>query len=223
MQTRVQFFETELKMATGMVCLPIRCTQILTTKGSILISPIDFTSEQLKTIAAAGPVLDIVAPSLLHHLFVKAAAAHFPNAVLWGPAGCRDKRPDISWQKTLGEVTWPYSDEIEALPLLGMPKVNEVVFFDKISKTLILTDLCFNLQHPKGWASPLVLRLMGTYRKFAVSRFFKKFVQDLPSFHSSVQQLLLRDIDRVVMAHGETIEFEAKERFKSALQEQGFL
>lgn len=59
------------------------------------------------------------------------------------------------WDKVLGHDLWAHQNDIEMIPLHGMPNVNEVVFFDKATRSLIATDLVFNLQRPKGWATAI--------------------------------------------------------------------
>ncbi len=88
--------------------------------------------------------------------------------------------------------SWPYQNEIEMLQLQGVPKVNEVVFFHKSTRSLVTTDLVFNIQKPKGWAAFIVLGLAGTYKKFGISRILLNIVKDQSAFLGPIKEIKLR-------------------------------
>jgi hypothetical protein len=218
----ILFFESEISLVGKMIILPVRSTIIKTSKGIVIISPIKFTDEQFRQIESLGSVTDIISPSLLHHLFLPRAKNYFKEATVWGPPGCKEKLPEIKWSKILTKDTWPYENEIDLMIVNGCPEMNEVVFLEKRSKTLIVTDLVFNLTRPKGWGAPIMLRLLGTYKKFAVSRFIKKYLVDQKAFLNSVKNILNWQFTRVVMAHGEIVSVDGKNKFAVALETQGY-
>ncbi len=218
----ILFFESEMDMPLKMVKLPLRSTVIKTSKGLLLISPIQFSKHQIKEIKEMGEVVAIIEPSLIHHLFVQDAIEHFPDAKVWGPVGCRKKTPHVHWDKIIGKDRWPYGKEVEVLPIKGMPSINEAAFFEKSSRALIVGDFCFNLLHPKGWAAPVMLRIMGIHKKFAVSRFFKLFIKDKKLFNQSVDKILKWDFDHIVMSHGEIVPADGKQKVLGALKERGY-
>lgn len=218
----LQYFESEMKMPLGMVILPLRCTLIKTSKARILISPIALTTAHLQEMSGLGPITDIVAPSLLHHLHIKATQALFPQAQTWGPPGCREKFPEIRWDKILSLDSWAHAEEVETVLIEGIPRLNESVFLEKSSGTLITTDLTFNLTNPRGWAAPLVLRHLGTYGHFAVSKLILRFMQDQEALRNSLSRMMSWNFDSVVMAHGEIILSQGKEKLRKALGERGY-
>ena len=218
----IHFFESELNMPAKMVVLPLRSTVIKTPKGVVIISPIRFTEKQLKEIEALGPVTDLVAPSLLHHLYLAKTSARFKNATIWGPEGCKEKLPEIKWNKIFGQDAWTHAEDIDFLILKGMPKLSEVVFFDKTTRSLIVTDLLFNLTHPKGWAAPIMLRIVGTYKKFGVSRLTMSVIKNRAAFASSAKSVLNWNFDQIIMAHGNIVTSDGKSKFIKAFQEKGF-
>lgn len=218
----IHFFESELDMPAKMVILPVRSTVIATSRGVVIISPIKFTPGQFAQIESLGKVTDIIAPSLWHHLYLPKTAERFHDATIWGPKGCKEKRPDIMWDKILGHDLWAHQNDIEMIPLHGMPNVNEVVFFDKATRSLIATDLVFNLQRPKGWASAIVLGLAGTYKKFGVSRILVNAVKDRAAFSESVKKIFSWDFDQIVMGHGDILVADGKIKLKNAFNERGF-
>ena len=105
----------------------------------------------------------------------------------------------------------------------GADKQNEVEFFHRPTRTLIATDLCFNLSKPKGWAAGIVLRFMGVYNGFAINKTLKKMAKDLPAFEQSLARLFQWNFDAIVMSHGEPIQKGGKALLREALEGRGFI
>ncbi|MBX2995245.1 MAG: DUF4336 domain-containing protein [Bdellovibrionaceae bacterium] len=212
------FFESQFKMPV--MKLDLRSTVVPTSKGSVIISPLDFTEDQFRQIEDLGPVAAIVAPSLLHNTFVNKASRRFPKATVWGVPGLKEKCPDIQFDKIIGNETWPYQAELETKLLQGAPRLNEAVFFHPESRTLVLTDLCFNLRHPQGLGAWLILKMMGTYKKFAISRLVVKSIQDKNAFKASAREMMKWDFDQIVVAHGELVRSGGKRLLQDELQKK---
>jgi len=71
----------------------------------------------------------------------------FPNAICYSSPGLAKKRPDINFSKNLemqAEDEW--AEEIDQTLFKGSFVMQEVVFFHRSSKTLILTDLIENFK-----------------------------------------------------------------------------
>ncbi|MES2855975.1 MAG: DUF4336 domain-containing protein, partial [Bdellovibrionota bacterium] len=187
------FVESSMPMPTSMVILPLRCTVFRLNTAVVMISPIDFTPLHLQQIAELGIVTHLVAPSVLHHSYLKRAMELFPGAEVWGVPGVERKREDVQWTKLFGRDLWPFESELASRLIEGVPDMSEVAFFDRSGKTLIVTDLCFNLRNPKGWAAPLMLRLLGTHKKFAVSRLVTRFMKDRVAFERSMKNIFSSD------------------------------
>jgi hypothetical protein len=217
----IESFESEMKL-TGVV-LPLRSSLIRENGKAIMISPVKLSETEVAKLKANGGVTDIVAPNLIHHLFAPKAKDSFPNATLWCVEGLEKKRADVKWDKQLTKAQWPYSDFLEVLPLKGAPELNETVFFHKKSRTLIVTDLCFNIQNPRGFLSPIILRIFDNYKKFAVSKLIGRYVKDKAAFRNSMNELLKWDFDRIAMSHGSTVESGGKEMLRAALTRRGLI
>lgn len=209
----------ESELAMPFMKLPVKMILIKVSSGVVLISPLPDLEKFLPLVNNFGEVTDIVAPSLFHHLGIKKAIENFPKAQLWGVKGIEKKCPGLSW-KFIDEKTWPYSLELSLHPLKGMPKVNEVDFFHKQSKSLIVTDLCFNFTNGKGFGYWFVFNIFGTYKKFAISRLFLKMVQDQILFEDSIHKILELDFEKIIIPHGENVEEHAKEKLRLALKER---
>jgi hypothetical protein len=215
----IKLFNSFLKMPLAK--LPVTTSLISLSTGNILLSP--HPSLTPAEFHSMGKVTNIVAPNLFHHLGIQKAIEALPDAHLWGVGGFEQKRKDIAWQSFLNESTWPYQEELAAIQIAGMPKLNEVVFVHKKSKTLFLTDLCFNILEDSGLAGRLLYNVFGTYKRFAVSKILIKFVKDPAAFQKSLATLFTHDFDNVVLSHGSVVIGEGKAKLREALLERGYL
>jgi hypothetical protein len=214
----IRLFNSSLKMP--LVKLPLTTSLISTPNGKILLSPHPaLTATEFQSM---GDVTDIVAPNLFHHLGIPAAIAAHPTARLWGSAGLEQKRPDIKWGKFLDKHTWPHQSEFTTIQLAGMPKINEFIFFHPKSRTIFITDFCFNLSDNCGFGGWLLYNIFGTYNRFAISRIFTRLVQDRTAFQRSIATLFACDFDNIVVSHGLAIVGGGKAKLQAALIERGY-
>jgi hypothetical protein len=192
--------DAELRVQAGFH-LPIRMTVLRLADGGLwLHSPIAIDDATAAELDALGPVRHIVAPSLLHHLFAGAACERWPAATLHAPASLAAKRPTLKIGRPLAEDTrWP---ELDILAIAGAPKLDEHVFVHHPSGTLIVTDLLFNVHATPGLMSPLILRMVGAWKRLAQSRIWRSMVKDRAAARASVQRLLACEFSRLVPAHG---------------------
>lgn len=183
----------------------------------LLIGPGPETREVASQIQALGTVKHVIAPNAFHHLYLKEAQRLFPEAQLWAPGAVAKKQPDLSLNRLQPESTYVWSDVLDTLSLKGT-RLQEYVFFHQESKTLVLTDLLFNIVAPQGLKAHLVTAVMGTRGKLACSRLVKTLaIQDRALLRESLQQILQWDFQRIVMAHGACVEENARTRFTEAL------
>jgi hypothetical protein len=90
--------------------------------------------------------------------------------------------------------------------------LNEVVFFHRTSRTLLLTDLLFNVPSGAGsLISRLVLWLDGCNGRAAVPRTFRLLLKfRRSSVRGQMERILGWDFDRIVLAPGAVIETDGK-------------
>jgi hypothetical protein len=191
------------------VQLPVRGTVVRLAGGGLWIhSPTPLSPELGAAVDALGPVLHLVGPSRLHHLSLGPWAARHPAAQLWAAPGLEKKRADLSFAGTLaaGAPPPPWAGEIQPLPLDGAPGLGEVAFVHHTSRTLICTDLVFNVRRPATRATALVLAMMGTRGRFAMSRVWRRYTKDRAALKASVERLLACEFTRVLPAHGEVFD-----------------
>lgn len=209
--------DADLRVQAGFH-LPVRMTVIRLADGGLwLHSPIAIDDATAAELDALGPVRHIVAPSLLHHLFAGAAHERWPAAQLHAPASLGVKRPALTIGRPLAEDgRWP---EITIMAIAGAPKIDEHVFLHRPSGTLIVTDLLFNVHEVPGLLSPLILRLVGAWKRLAQSRIWRSMVKDRAAASASAGRVMAQEFHRLVPAHGRILEgADTRERVGAALR-----
>lgn len=216
------FFENRISMPAGSE-LSVRSTLVTLNSGyKILISPINFTPEQLEQLKTFKPNA-IVAPNCYHHLFVNKAAEDLQIQSIYGACGLQKKRPDINWTAIIDDKTWSFGNELQCLQIAGAPKYNECVFYHSASKTLIVTDLLFNLKNLDNSFGNFIYKIFGTHNQPAVSRLLKILTTDKKALQTSIHKILELDFEKIVVAHGELITENAKQILKTAFESRGLI
>lgn len=182
-------------------------------------SPIPLSDALARQLEGLGEVAHVVAPNALHHLHFAAAAQRFPRAQGWISPALVRKRPDLAGCERLGDAPpAAWAADLDQHLVAGVPKLDEVVFFHRASKTLLVTDLVFNVLEYRGWLSGLVFRMVGAHKRLAQSRALRMMVRDRAAAAASARTILGWGFERVVMAHGEIVEHDARARMTEALR-----
>ncbi|WP_263477948.1 DUF4336 domain-containing protein [Francisella sp. XLW-1] len=99
----------------------------------------------MQEVSKLGNIKYLISPNKIHHLFLQDWLELYPNAEVYASPDLREKRKDINFKADLKDSPEPeWQDEIDQLIFKGSRVMQEVVFFHKPSKTLILTDLIEN-------------------------------------------------------------------------------
>jgi len=94
--------------------------------------------------------------------------------------------------------------------------MNELVFFHAASRTLVLTDLAFNVRSADSFVTRLFMRVNGALGTFGPSRLAKRvFLGDLAEVRIGIDRILAWDFDRVVVSHGEVLESGGREALRT--------
>lgn len=205
----------------GGMHFPIRMTVVKLSDGGLwLHSPVSIDDALAASLARLGPVTHLIAPNALHHVYLADAAARYPDARVYGPSALLAKRPEVTFSGHLDEGdAWPWGAEIDQLFVAGVPWMQETVFFHKASATLLVTDLVFNIHQSPRWMSKLVLFFVaGAWKKLAQSRLVRFSIKDKRAASDSAARIFQWDFKRLVMAHGEVVEHDARARLAVALK-----
>ena len=192
----------------------------------VLISPIKINSQLQQEINSLGTVKYLVAPNLFHHLYLAPAQQLYPDALIIAPPGLKAKQPNLNLDRVFTRDTIEFAGEIEHTLLTGFqafvpPKiaaVNEIAFYHLRSKTLIITDSAFNFDRSFPTVTQLVARIIGSYGVLKPSWLEKIAVQNKPELKEAIERVLQWDFKRVIMAHGQIVETDAKQQLAKAYQ-----
>ena len=164
----------------------------------ILISPLHFSQSARQKLSELGEVKFLIAPNKFHHLDLPTYAHEYPQAQIY----------DAPYLRAASKTPWRV--ELDQTIFRGNALEEEIVFFHRASRTLILTDLCFNVRR-HDWLS----RLFGL-GDFGPSRLFRLMTRKKNVAHASVRRILEWDFNRVIVAHGDVVESEGKARFRES-------
>ncbi len=184
------------------------CVIRLADGGVVVHAPGPLTAGLSREIEALGPVRALIAPNLLHHMFLAEAASAFPQARVFGAPGLREKLGSTRVDEVLGEnAPPPWAGELDSLLVGGVPGMGEVVLLHRASHTLLCLDLCFNVRSSSSWFTRLFMRANGAYDRFGPSRAFRYvMMKDARALRVSIDRILAWDFERVSVAHGDVLE-----------------
>ncbi len=190
------------------VGMPTRSVVIRLSNGDVLVhSPGQLDDQVRDQLAELGPVKGLIAPNKFHHLYVSDWQAAYPDATLFIAPVLADKRKDLADAPRLSdEAPALWADEMEQLVWGGIPKIGEVVFYHKPSRTLLNTDMMHNMHNDPSWWSRFVWKRLGAYGRFGPSKMERRWTKDHAGLKQSLERVLDWDFNRVTVAHGDVFE-----------------
>lgn len=176
----------------------------------------DVIAAQLDNI---GRVSYIVSPNNLHHLFIGDYFDHYKHAKFYASPGLTAKRKDIKFTAELKNEPDPdWAESLDQMIFFGHESFQEVVFYHRFSKTLIVADLLMNFTERASSLTKLVTRLMGIYGQPTLPLDFKHSSLQALRFQMSVKKLMEWDFQRIILAHGDIIPQNGKEVLRQAFE-----
>jgi hypothetical protein len=193
-----------------------RMTVIRLADGSLLLhSPIELDPEVRRELDAIGRVRFAVAPNRVHHLYAGKVADAYAEARLWVAPGLERKRADLKYVAVLGdEAPAEWRGQVDQTFFRGRPYENEVVFFHRASRTLVMCDLAFNFGPRAAAPTRFLMKLLRSYGRFGPSTLDPLLIRDRPAARQSLERILGWDFDRVVVAHGDVLESGGREALR---------
>ena len=217
-QLAPELWVTERPLRFGGLQVGTRMTVIRLSSGELFLhSPVRLDPALAAALEALGRPRFVVAPNRFHHLFAGDYVAAYPACELFLAPGLERKRPDLKIAGVLGDAAHPaWANEIDQGLIRGVPLMNEVVFLHRPTRTLLTSDLVFNI----GCDSPALtrwgFRLLGGYGRFGTTVLERLFVRDRPAARASLERVLAWDFDRVVLAHGQVLEHGGRDGLRRA-------
>jgi hypothetical protein len=186
--------------------------------GSLLLhSPVSMTPERRAAVGAIGPVAHLYAPNAFHHTWIGDWAAAFPGARLHAPAALARKRPDLRIDRAVGKTPEPaFAGVIDEVGIEGF-RLDETALLHRPSRTVVVADLVHNVGTPSHPWTKFYTRTMGFYDRVALSRMLRwTAFSDKAAARRSVDDLLARAFDRIVLGHGAPLTEGARDSLAAA-------
>ena len=193
---RARFFGVE----TG-----TRMTVVRLSDGGLFVhSPVPLDPPTRAAVDALGVVRAVVAPSVFHHLGVRAWMDAYPDAMFAACPGLEWKRPDLPFHAILGDVPDPRWAADLAQVYFSARRENEVVFFHAASRTMICADALLHLSTHPLRTTRFVARLMGNTAP-GIGYLERFMIRDRALARRQVDRMLSWNIEHIVLAHGAPI------------------
>ena len=174
------------------------------------------------SLSLISPTEHIIAPTCFHDTGMRAAVEHFPEAKVWAVSGMKKMLKGLKVH-TLAVNHTPddWRGYIEILPICGMPRVNEHVLWHAESRTLLTSDLLFNISVDADIWTKLFFRFNGVWQKPGPTRIFRYFIEDKQAFRTSIGKLAALPIQKILPSHG--LEITEEKRIAEILARLGAL
>lgn len=200
---------------------PTRMTVIKLENNDIFLhSPTPFSDSIKKEIENIGNIKHLVSPNKIHNVFIKEWSEYFPQAIKWASPGVRSHAPEIKFDNDLKshpEKDW--EKEIDQIIFKGSPVMEEVVFFHKSSKTLVLADLIENFEEEriKSHFFKALAKIGGVISPNGKTPLDWRLTFILRnSARQSINKMLEWNPDKIIIAHGKWFENNGLQELKRA-------
>jgi hypothetical protein len=184
--------------------------------GSLWVnSPVPASFDTLKRITELGPVRYILAATPRHVWRLESWHTLFPEAQLWVPRATLFtlEKGHLPITGVLGDAPERgWADDFDQLAFKGNPFIEEIIFFQKESRTVVLDDLIQIHSIVKGKPFPNALfKLEGvTSPHGGVGLDIRLSFTNRKLARQSLEKLLSWDFDKLIIAHGAWIEKNVK-------------
>jgi hypothetical protein len=198
-------------------------TLLRLANGCVIIhSSAPFTEQDVAAIRRFGQPGWLVEATLMHDTFAKEGHQAFPDLRYIAPEGFAEASGIATTSLYPPPSGW--AGEIDVFQLDGV-RSNEHALFHRRSQTLVVADLFFSFpEDTRGWQRFFVHHFMRLPRLFGVSAFFRRLaVRDKEAFKHSVNALLALDFERLLVAHSEPVEKDAKRAVEQTLRDSKLL
>lgn len=189
---------------------PTRSVIVRLPNGTLWVwSPIPLDDELMTEVSEFGTVAHLVSPNKLHHLGLADWRAAFPAAKLWGMPSTVRKCRDLCFDGVLDDtppVAW--RGTIEHVQFRGSPLLEEMIFFHRPSRTVLLADLSealsrdFLARHWAPWQR-LIARLWSITEAAPKAPLEVRWSTIRRCVaRAATHRLLAYNPEKVIMAHG---------------------
>jgi hypothetical protein len=190
----------------------------------LLWSPVEPTEKLRSQIDGLGPVAHLVSPNRLHYVHIGAWKKLYPAATTWASPGVRERAQSQGVAMTFdadlsdaAEGAW--TEALDQAVFRGSRFLEEVVFFHRPSRTLIVADLIENFEPEKlNAAMAITMRLLGATHPDGKANlnFRMTFVGRHDIAPASLARMTAWTPDKVIVAHGRCYEGDGEREIRRA-------
>ena len=224
-----KIYIVEYPIRYGGLDLFSRMTLVRLDDGKLWVHSPCQPDAQLKSgIDRLGEVAYIIAPGNFHYLYVADFQGRYPAAETFLCPGLEKKRPDLKFDWILGNRPDPrWGAEFDQVAIHGTRIISEVAFVHNRSKTLILVDLLENIGDDYKHEAGLLLKfwwkaVFHMWNNPKAAPEYQLGWGDKKVVRIGLEKILSWEFDRIILAHGNLIEANAKavliEAWRNVLQ-----
>jgi hypothetical protein len=201
----------------------VRTTVVRLDDGSLLLhSPAPPTAAFAEQLRALGRVRWLVVPNCFHHLGTPAAAAHFPEAQVVGPSSALRRNDALKLHMDIRDASFrDQVPELEALPLEGVPFLDETVLYHRPTQSLLGADVVLCACAKDHWTTRWAARITGFYERVRVPPDVRKKIPDKAAAARSIRAMLERPAQRLIVGHADVIEADCRDLLAQAWRLEG--
>ncbi len=201
---------------------PTRMVVVRLSDRSLWVwSPIALSPTLAAAVNALGPVRHLVSPNKIHHLFLGQWAQAWPDAKLYASPGLAPRRRDLTFARELGDAPDPaWAADIDQVIFHGSFAMEEVVFFHRSSRSVIVTDLIqkFDPSKQHGWRG-VVMRLGGIVGSDgSTPRDWRLSFWNRRAARAALRKALAWNPRRLILAHGEWVRENGREALAHSMR-----
>lgn len=211
---RGQIWLAAYPVSLGGTRFDARMTLARRSDGALIVhSPGPVDDAMRAQIEAIGPVAVIVAPGNFHHLHVVSCQRAFPDAETWICPGVERKQPALRYDGFLRDP--PPLCLAADFTLAGVfgRLMCEVAMLHRPSRTLLLVDLIENFGDKTPGINWMLKAWWKLFRLWNVPGPAPEYCfgwRDRADAREALERIVAWDFERIVIAHGDLIEHEAK-------------
>jgi hypothetical protein len=200
------------------------CTTVVRLDdGSLLLhSPAPVSDDLAERLRALGAVRWLVVPNCFHHLGTPAAAARFPDARVVGPKSALARNKALRLDLDITDASFREQiPELEALPLAGVPFLDETVLYHRPTQTLLGADVVLCANAKDHWTCRFAARVTGFYERVRVPPDVRGKIPDKIAAARSIQAMLERPAQRLIVGHADVIQADCHDQLAGAWRLEG--
>jgi hypothetical protein len=194
-----------------------RMTIVQLANGDLFLhSPIAFDSALAEQLRSMGTVRHLVSPNRGHYAHIGEWARVFPHAITWASPGVQERARsvgiDVRFERDLHlDAPAEWRDEMDQAVIPGAV-LDEVVFFHRSSKTLIVADTIMNFERERvKQPLRLIARLANmTYPLGGMSPDMRIALwPNKRRVRPAIEKVLAWQPERIILSHGRCFDKDA--------------